>query len=40
LSDEGNIYLIVGDRETQLEAVKAFAGGEVIELDIYGDVLN
>lgn len=40
MDDEKNTYLIVGDGETQLEAVEAFAGGEVVELDIYGNVLR
>lgn len=39
LDDANNIYLIVGDGETQLDAVKAFAGGEVTQLDIYGNIL-
>ena len=34
------IYLIVGDRASQLEGVKAFAKGEVVELDIYGNPLG
>ena len=34
------VYVIVGDKATQLEPVKAFAGGDVIELDIYGDTVE
>ena len=33
------IYVIVGDKATQFEPVKEFAGGKVVELDIYGNVL-
>lgn len=40
MNDDKNTYLIVGDGATQLEAVETFAGGEVIELDIYGNVLR
>ena len=39
LNESEMIYVIVGDKATQLEPVKEFAGGEVIELDIYGNVL-
>lgn len=31
-------YLVVGDKETQLDEVTKFGKGEVIELDIYGNV--
>jgi zinc protease len=34
------IYLIVGDKESQFGPVSEFAGGNVIELDIYGNRLN
>lgn len=40
LKEDEMTYLIVGDKATQLEPVKAFAGGEVIELDIYGAPVN
>lgn len=40
LDESDMIYVIVGDKATQLEPVKTFAGkhgkGEVVELDIYG----
>ncbi len=40
LVESDMIYVIVGDKETQLEAVQAFAKkhdkGDVVELDIYG----
>jgi zinc protease len=39
LDESEMIYVIVGDKATQFEPVKKFAGGEVIELDIYGNVL-
>lgn len=39
LQESEMTYVVVGDKATQLEPVKAFAGGEVIELDIYGNVL-
>ncbi len=31
-------YLVVGDKETQLDEVNKFGKGEVIELDIYGNL--
>lgn len=34
------VYVIVGDKETQLAPVQEFAGGDVIELDIYGNVVE
>ena len=37
LDEEEMIYLIVGDKETQLGPVTEFATGDVIELDIYGE---
>ena len=36
LNEDEMTYLIIGDAETQLEPVRAFAGGEVTMLDIYG----
>ncbi len=43
LQEEDMIYLVVGDRETQLGPVQNFAKeagkGEVIELDIYGNAI-
>jgi zinc protease len=40
LSEPDMIYLIVGDKATQFEPVKEFAGGDVTELDIYGNVIE
>jgi zinc protease len=40
LNEDEMIYVIVGDGATQLEPVRAFAGGEVTVLDIYGDVVE
>ena len=40
LNEDRMIYLVVGDRASQLEGVKAFAKGEVVELDIYGNPLG
>jgi zinc protease len=37
LKEEEMLYIIVGDKATQFEAVKEFANGELIELDIYGN---
>ena len=37
LNVDNLIYVVVGDKETQWEAVNAFANGKVIELDIYGN---
>ncbi len=34
------IYLVVGDKATQFAPVNEFAGGGVIELDIYGNVVE
>ena len=39
LNESEMIYVVVGDKATQYEPVKEFAGGEVIELDIYGNRL-
>ncbi len=39
LDESEMIYLIVGDKATQFNEVKEFAGGEVIELDIFGNRL-
>ena len=39
LNEKEMVYVIVGDKATQLEAVKKFADGKVIELDIYGNRL-
>ena len=39
LQESEMTYVVVGDKVTQLEPVKEFAGGEVIELDIYGNLL-
>lgn len=39
LDEAEMLYLIVGDKETQFAPVNAFAGGKVIELDIYGNRL-
>ncbi len=36
LNEEEMVYVIVGDKETQLESVKEFAGGNLLELDING----
>ena len=33
------IYVIVGDKATQLAPVTEFAGGNVIELDIHGNLI-
>ena len=38
LDESEMIYVIVGDKATQLEEIKEFAG-EVTELDIYGNIL-
>ena len=40
LANDQMTYLIVGDGETQLGPVTAFADGNVTELDIYGDVIE
>ncbi len=40
LNEEDMTYVIVGDGATQRDAVKAFAGGEIIDLNIYGDPIN
>ncbi|WP_139792248.1 M16 family metallopeptidase [Henriciella litoralis] len=40
LAEPDMIWVVVGDGETQLEPVKAFAGGEVIQLDIHGDPID
>jgi len=37
LNESEMTYVIVGDKATQFGPVKEFAGGEVIELDIYGN---
>ena len=37
LNESEMIYVIVGDKATQFEPVKEFAGGKVVELDIYGN---
>lgn len=37
LQEDEMIYVIVGDAETQLEHVQAFAGGDVTILDLNGD---
>lgn len=39
LQESEMTYVVVGDKATQLEPVKEFADGEVIELDIYGNFL-
>ena len=39
LSEPDMFYLVVGDKVTQWDAVKEFAGGTVTELDIYGNPL-
>ena len=36
LNEPDMMYVIVGDKATQFDAVKAFAGGTLTELDIYG----
>ena len=40
LSEPDMFYLVVGDKETQWEPVSAFAGGNVSELDIYGNAVE
>lgn len=44
LKESDMVYLIVGDKKTQLAPVQAFAKdsqkGDVIELDIYGNIIN
>ncbi|MCI5045297.1 MAG: insulinase family protein [Aquisalinus sp.] len=40
LDEEEMIYLIVGDKETQFGPVTEFATGDVIELDIYGELVE
>ncbi len=37
LSEPDMIYVVVGDKETQWEPVSEFAGGNIVELDIYGE---
>ena len=37
LDEREMVYLIVGDRATQFEAVNEFADGKLIELDIFGN---
>jgi len=37
LAEPDMIYVIVGDKDSQWEAVSKFAGGNIVELDIYGD---
>jgi zinc protease len=39
LQEEDMVYVVVGDKETQLEEVKKL-GKPVIELDIYGNALS
>ena len=39
--DESELtYVVVGDKATQFDAVKDFAGGELTELDIHGNPVN
>jgi zinc protease len=40
LKEEDMIYVVVGDKATQLEEVKKLGKAKVIELDIYGNPLN
>ena len=40
LDESDMIYLVVGDKATQLGPVTEFAGGNVTELDIYGNVIE
>lgn len=40
LDESEMIYVIVGDKATQFEPVKAFAGGEITELDIFGTIVE
>jgi zinc protease len=40
LSEPSMTYVVVGDGATQIEPVKAFAGGDVTRLDIHGDVIQ
>ncbi|UTW54000.1 pitrilysin family protein [Kordiimonas sp. SCSIO 12610] len=40
LVEEQMIYLVVGDKATQFGPVNEFAGGNVVELDIYGNVIE
>ena len=37
LNEADMLYLVVGDKATQWEAVEKFAGGNITELDIYGN---
>lgn len=37
LKEPDMTYVIVGDKQTQWEAVKTFAGGDLTELDIFGN---
>ena len=40
LNEQDMVYVIVGDKQTQLEPVKEFAGGKVVELDVSGDPVD
>ncbi|KAB8153556.1 insulinase family protein [Kordia sp. TARA_039_SRF] len=40
MQEEDLFYLIVGDKETQLQEVNNFGKGEAIELDIYGNIVK
>lgn len=37
LSEPDMIYVVVGDKATQWDEVSKFAGGKIVELDIYGN---
>jgi len=38
IQEEDMFYLVVGDKETQLQEINKFGKGEAIELDIYGNL--
>ncbi len=38
IQEEDIFYLVVGDKETQLQEINKFGKGEAIELDIYGNL--
>jgi zinc protease len=40
LIEDQMIYVVVGDKATQLASVSEFAGGNVIELDIHGNLVE
>ena len=40
IQEDDMFYLIVGDKETQLQEVNKFGKGNAIELDIYGNLIN